>query len=62
MILITYYMGEAAGQGFLHDFAGLTMFMVALLTIFALDRLLYPYFGKNKDEELEAAPAGANND
>lgn len=60
LILITYYMGEAAGQGFLHDFAGLTMFMVALLTIFALDRLLYPYFGKNKDEAA-LTPAGAVN-
>ena len=37
LILITYYMGEAAAQGFLHDFAGLTMFAVALLTIFAID-------------------------
>lgn len=37
LILITYYMGEAAAQGFLHDFAGLTMFAVALFTIFAVD-------------------------
>lgn len=39
LILITYYMGEAAAQGFLHDFAGLLMFSVALVTIFALDSL-----------------------
>ena len=37
LILITYYFGEAAAQGFLHEFAGLLMFTVALLTIFALD-------------------------
>ena len=37
LILITYYLGEAAAQGFLHDFAGLLMFAVALFTIFALD-------------------------
>jgi exosortase len=39
LILITYYFGEAAAQGFLHDFAGLLMFGVALLTIFAVDSL-----------------------
>ena len=39
LILITYYLGESAAQGFLHDFAGLTMFAVALLTIFAVDHL-----------------------
>lgn len=39
LILITYYGGEAAAQGFLHDFAGLTAFLVALLTIFGLDAL-----------------------
>lgn len=40
LILLTYYGGEAAAQGFLHDFAGITMFMTALLTIFAIDSLL----------------------
>ncbi len=42
LILITYYMGDAAGQGFLHDMAGLTTFVVALLFLFALDRVLTP--------------------
>jgi exosortase len=37
LVLITYYLGEAAAQGFLHDFAGLTLFLVALLTIIGLD-------------------------
>ena len=40
LILVTYYFGEAAGQGFIHDFAGLTVFLVALLTIFGADALL----------------------
>lgn len=40
LILLTYYGGEAAAQGFLHNFAGLTMFVTALLTIFALDALV----------------------
>lgn len=49
LILITYYMGEAAAQGFLHDFAGLLMFAVALFTIFAFDELVSPFFkGREK--------------
>lgn len=39
LILVTYYLGEAAAQGFLHDFAGLTLFAVALGTVFAVDSL-----------------------
>lgn len=39
LVLITYYAGEAAAQGFLHDFAGLTVFLVALLSIIGLDSL-----------------------
>ncbi len=39
LILVTYHLGEAAGQGFLHDFAGLTVFAVAIMTIFAIDAL-----------------------
>ena len=39
LILITYYLGESTAQGFLHDFAGLTMFAVALLTVFVIDSL-----------------------
>ena len=40
LILITYYFGEAAAQGFLHNFAGLTMFLAALISIFAYDELV----------------------
>jgi exosortase len=40
LIMLTYYGGEAAAQGFLHDFAGITMFVTALLTIFAVDSVL----------------------
>lgn len=39
LILVTYYLGESAAQGFLHDFAGLTMFAVALLTVFVIDSM-----------------------
>lgn len=42
LLLITYHFGEAAGQGFFHELAGLTMFTVALLTIFVIDWLAAP--------------------
>ncbi len=42
LILVTYYAGEAAAQGFLHNFAGITMFLIAVLTIFAIDSLFEP--------------------
>jgi exosortase len=44
LVLVTYYFGESAAQGFIHDFAGLLMFSVALLTVFAVDQLATPLF------------------
>jgi len=46
LILITYFFGDAAAQGFLHEFAGMTMFTVALLGIFAIDMLASPLRGR----------------
>jgi hypothetical protein len=40
LILITYHLGDAAGQGFLHGFAGIVLLISALLSLFALDSLL----------------------
>jgi exosortase len=42
LILITYYFGDAYAQGFLHGFAGMVMFVVALLGIFGIDELASP--------------------
>ena len=39
LVLITYYFGYDAGQGFLHDGAGLVMFAAALASVFAVDAL-----------------------
>ncbi|MFT3802107.1 MAG: exosortase B [Burkholderiaceae bacterium] len=38
--LVTYYFGDAAGQGFLHDFAGLVLFASALGLIIVTDSVL----------------------
>lgn len=40
LILITYHFGDEAAQGFLHGFASISLFVVALLLLFALDWLL----------------------
>lgn len=40
LTLITYYFGDAAGQGFMHGFAGMLLFVVALLLIIWIDTLL----------------------
>lgn len=40
LTLITYYFGDAAGQGFLHGFAGMVLFVSALLLIIGVDGLL----------------------
>lgn len=38
--LITYHFGDEAGQGFLHGFAGMVLFISALILIMALDSLI----------------------
>lgn len=40
LVLITYHFGDEAGQGFLHGFAGLVLFMSAFLLIVTVDKLL----------------------
>jgi len=40
LTLITYHLGDAAGQGFLHGFAGMVLFLTALALIIATDSLL----------------------
>lgn len=44
LILITFHGGEAAAQGFLHNFAGMTTFAISLFTIYLLDMLLRRVF------------------
>jgi len=40
LVLVTYYLGDEAGQGFIHGFAGILLFMVSLLFLFTLDAIL----------------------
>ncbi len=40
LVLVTYHFGDAAGQGFVHGFAGMVLFMVALMLMLIVDKLL----------------------
>ena len=40
LTLITYYFGDEAGQGFMHGFAGIVLFLSALILILGMDKLL----------------------
>ena len=52
LALITYHFGDEAGQGFLHGFAGLVLFMTALVFIIATDSGLR-WIAARKRPELE---------
>jgi len=49
LVLVTYHFGDAAGQGFVHRFAGMVLFIAGLLLILLADRLLRVAFkGRNE--------------
>lgn len=54
LALITYHFGDEAGQGFLHGFAGLVLFMTALLFIIGTDTALR-WLTSRADEKLRHA-------
>lgn len=41
LALATYYLGERAAQGIVHDLAGVLLFVIALASMFAIDALLH---------------------
>lgn len=47
LVLVTYHFGDEAGQGFIHGFAGMALFVIALLIIFVLDGVL-GFFAKDR--------------
>ena len=40
LVLVTYHFGDAAGQGFVHSFAGMVLFVVGLVFVLLTDYLL----------------------
>ncbi|GAB3471073.1 exosortase [Massilia terrae] len=55
LTLITYYFGDAAGQGFLHGFAGMVLFVTALLLILSVDSALQWYLRRRAARPKEGA-------
>ena len=51
LTLVTYYLGDAAGQGFLHGFAGMVLFLTALVLILAVDSGLQWYVARRRGGE-----------
>lgn len=48
LVLVTYHFGDEAGQGFVHGFAGMVLFMVALGLMLVLDKVLGFFFSNAK--------------
>jgi exosortase len=48
LLLVTYYFGDAAGQGFIHQFAGLLLFAVALGLLFVINHVLNLWLPKER--------------
>jgi exosortase B len=40
LVLVTYHLGDEAGQGFVHGFAGMLLFMVALTLMLVVDTVI----------------------
>ncbi|PZQ58325.1 MAG: exosortase [Phenylobacterium zucineum] len=48
LILLTYFFGDAVGQGFLHVTAGLFLFALSLLLMFLIDSVVSRFWRPNK--------------
>ncbi|HQV56358.1 MAG TPA: exosortase B, partial [Chitinophagaceae bacterium] len=57
LTLITFHYGDAAGQGFLHGFAGMVLFLSALLLILGVDTLLQFFIKKQPMNVSQLAAA-----
>jgi len=63
LVLVTYHFGDEAGQGFVHDSAGVVLFVAALLLLFALDAVLGMagrFFGRDRSLAVIRPPPGTS--
>lgn len=51
LVLITYYFGDEVGQGFVHEFAGILLFLVATCLTVGTDSILGLFFGRDRPKE-----------
>lgn len=49
LVLVTYHLGDEAGQGFLHGAAGMVLMLAALCIFFALDGVLKLFIGRRSE-------------
>jgi len=55
LVVVTHHFGDAAGQGFVHNFAGLVLFAVALVLMAGADALLGLIWPDRRGAELPPA-------
>lgn len=48
LVLVTYHFGDEAGQGFVHSFAGMVLFIVALAIMLVTDHVLGWFFPESR--------------
>ena len=59
LCLITYHLGDDAGQGFLHEFAGFVMFIVALAVLALMDYALGKLLSRPEAAPVPSEPGSA---
>lgn len=58
LVLVTYYFGDEAGQGFVHNFAGIMLFMLATVLTIGVDTVIGFLLGDHPQQSTrEPAPA-----
>jgi exosortase B len=55
LVLVTYLFGDAAGQGFVHGFAGMVLFVLALMLMLLVDKGLNLFFKPERGISTEKA-------
>lgn len=59
LVLVTYHFGDEAGQGFIHGFAGMVLFAVALVLMLAVDKVLGLFMPTQRQMQAAAKRAVA---
>jgi exosortase B len=57
LVLVTYHFGDAAGQGFVHGFAGMVLFIVGLVLVLTADHVLGWIFREKKSVKALGVPS-----
>ncbi len=57
LILVTYYYGDEVGQGFVHKFAGMLLFLTSLIFLFVFDSILGRFSFFKDHESLQQGRA-----